>query len=159
MVIGWTFSFWYWYTTCLDKNMLMAVWIHFITFIGFTLQAFEVAFWLAEWNSQDYCDRLIYLYYNMAKIWSKIVKLLIIHVNNTCIIYTAAHRKNRLLYWHTAITSSLTYLQKSGHDMARKKLLLDRQKQGKVRLRAIGKVRVQKDTFIKVRVPACLQIS
>ena len=156
MVIGCTVSLWYWCTTCLDKNMLMAVWIHFRTVIGFTLQAFEVAFWLAEWNSQDYCNRLIYLYYIMAKIWSKVVELLIL---STCIIYTADHRKNQLLYWQTAIKSSLTYLQKSGHDMARKKLLLDRQKQGKVRLRAIGKVRVQKDTFIKVRVPACLQIS
>lgn len=35
--------------------------------------------------------------------------------------------------------------------MSRKKLLLERQKEGKARLRAIGKVRVQKDTFIKVR--------
>ena len=34
--------------------------------------------------------------------------------------------------------------------MARKKLLLDRQKEGKARLRMYGKVRVEKDVFMKV---------
>jgi len=42
------------------------------------------------------------------------------------------------------------FSQKSGHDMARKKLLLDRQKEGKARLRLAGKVPVKKDVLMKV---------
>ena len=46
--------------------------------------------------------------------------------------------------------SDLCSFQKSGHDMARKKALLDRQKEGKAKLRSFGNVRVNKDVFVKV---------
>ncbi|KAF6020357.1 GUF1 [Bugula neritina] len=49
-----------------------------------------------------------------------------------------------------AYRKDVTARVKSGHDMARKKLLLDRQKEGKARLRLAGKVPVKKDVLMKV---------
>ncbi|XP_067950104.1 translation factor GUF1, mitochondrial-like [Watersipora subatra] len=59
---------------------------------------------------------------------------------------------NRIIARETvkAYRKDVTAKVKSGHDMARKRLLLQRQKEGKAKLRSYGQVRVEKDVFMRV---------